>query len=162
MAEPSITAQVAALQKMSVAMLRKRWLDVFGEPTRQRHRRFLIKRLAAAIQNDTGPKLTAEEETKVEEYRAMLRQMPPEKWFPGKQCRPRRKPKKPPQRRELTPGNVVTKMHDGQEIAVTVREDGFEWQGQVYRSLSAVAKEVTGTTWNGWRWFGLDKKGSRK
>ena len=134
----SIAAQVAALQTMTVEQLRARWKEVFGEETRQRHRQHLIKRLARQLQ-DNGPRLTAEEEAKVDRYRAMLRQMPPEKWFPGKQRRPR-KPQAAPKRRALKPGSVLTRVWDGAEIAVTVREDGrFGYAGKTYRSLSAVA-----------------------
>jgi len=158
-AEPSVAAQVAALQTMSVPQLRLKWLEIMGEPTRQRHRRCMIKRLAAAIQGDTGPQLTAEEEAKVTEYRAMLRQMPPEKWFPVKQRRPKR-PRPARKRRTLTPGTVVTRQYEGQEIVVKVLEGGgFEYAGNVFRSLSAIAREITGTTWSGPRWFGLNQEG---
>ena len=156
----SVAAQVKALHEMSVPQLRLRWLEVFGEPTRQRHRIYMIKRLARAIQGDTGPKLTAEEEAKVQAFQEQVRQLPPERWFPGKQRRPKR-PTHPSKRQPPKPGSVITRQYEGQEIAVTVREDGFEYEGQMYRSLSAIAREITGTTWNGWRGFGLSPKGGR-
>ena len=43
----------------------------------------------------------------------------------------------------------------GVEHCVTVLADGFEWQGRPYKSLSAVARAITGTRWNGWTFFGL-------
>ncbi len=43
----------------------------------------------------------------------------------------------------------------GVEHAVTVLPDGFEWEGRPYRSLSAIARAITGTRWNGWAFFGL-------
>ncbi|MGD9548890.1 MAG: DUF2924 domain-containing protein [Candidatus Krumholzibacteriia bacterium] len=160
MADPSIAAQVAALQTMTLKQLRTRWKEVFGEETRQRHRQHLIKRLARQLQDDR-PHLTDEEEANVEKYRAMLRQLPPEKWFPGKQRKPR-KPEAATKRRSLKPGSVLTRMYEGSEIAVTVRPDGrFDYAGKTYRSLSAIAKEITGTTWNGWRFFGLAPVGGK-
>ena len=45
---------------------------------------------------------------------------------------------------------------------MTVLEDGFEWEGRTYGSLSAVAKEVTGSHWNGLRFFALDRKKEAK
>ena len=159
--DESIAAQVAKLEKMTLKELRKEWKRVFGEPTRQRHRIYMIKRLARALQGDTGPKLTAEEEAKVTGYHDMLRQMPPSTWFPGKQRRPKA-PSRTSRRHPPKPGSVITRVYEGQEIAVTVLSDGFEYAGQVYRSLSAIAREVTGTTWNGWRWFGLAPKGGRR
>src|SRR5690606_22469238 len=55
------------------------------------------------------------------------------------------------------PGAVLTREYRGQTIEVTVLPKGFEWEGQVYRSLSAVAKAVTGSHWNGNLFFGLNK-----
>jgi len=56
----------------------------------------------------------------------------------------------------LQPGTVLAREHAGDEHRVMVLADGFAWNGQVYRSLSAVAFAITGTRWNGHRFFGLD------
>lgn len=56
----------------------------------------------------------------------------------------------------LQPGTVLVRQHAGAEHRVMVLADGFAWSGQVYRSLSAVAFAITGTRWNGRRFFGLD------
>jgi hypothetical protein len=47
----------------------------------------------------------------------------------------------------------------GVEHVVTVTADGFEWQGRPYKSLSAIARAITGTRWNGWVFFGLKNHG---
>ena len=47
----------------------------------------------------------------------------------------------------------------GVEHVVTVQRDGFEWQGRPYQSLSAIARAITGTRWNGWVFFGLRPRG---
>ena len=44
---------------------------------------------------------------------------------------------------------------------VTVTDDGYEWQGRPYQSLSAVARAITGTRWNGWTFFGLKNQAAR-
>ena len=54
------------------------------------------------------------------------------------------------------PGTVLTRKYRGRLIEVTVLPKGFEWEGEVYRSLSAVAKAVTGSHWNGFLFFGLN------
>ncbi len=59
------------------------------------------------------------------------------------------------------PGSVLTRKYRGKGIVVTVLPKGFEWEGTVYRSLSAVAKAVTGSHWNGRLFFGLGKGGSK-
>jgi Protein of unknown function (DUF2924) len=64
-------------------------------------------------------------------------------------------------RTELTPGTLLTREWDGHLQRVTVLADGFVWNGQTYRSLSKVAFAITGSRWNGPRFFGLrDKSGS--
>ena len=61
--------------------------------------------------------------------------------------------------RKLTPGTVLTREWNGQHHRVMVLEDGFALEGRSYRSLSEIAKTITGTQWNGPRFFGLrDKK----
>jgi hypothetical protein len=58
----------------------------------------------------------------------------------------------------LRPGTQLVREHDGVFHRVTVLETGFEWAGEAYASLSAVATAITGTNWNGHRFFGLHKK----
>ncbi len=53
------------------------------------------------------------------------------------------------------PGTVLTRQFENRRIVVTVLKDGFEYQSRRYRSLSAIAREVTGTRWNGLSFFGL-------
>jgi hypothetical protein len=55
------------------------------------------------------------------------------------------------------PGAVLKRDYKGQTVIVTVLANGFEYNGKVYRSLSAVARAVTGTHWNGYHFFGLLK-----
>jgi len=155
----TILSKVSQLQTMTLSQLRGRWLEVFGEKTSQRHRVFLIKRLARKLQNEQTPQLTAEEEAKVEEYRAMIRQMPPDQWFPGKQRGKAKGTRVAKGQRVPPPGSVITRDHKGHKITVTVLDDGFEYDGQVYRSLSAIARQATGTSWNGFTFFHLDKGG---
>ena len=57
-----------------------------------------------------------------------------------------------------TPGTTVTRLWHGQEIVVHVLERGFDWNGATYRSLTAVARAVTGAHWNGRIFFGLSKR----
>ncbi len=54
-------------------------------------------------------------------------------------------------------GTRLVREHQGVEHIVTVLQDGYEWQGRPYKSLSAVARAITGTRWNGWAFFGLKR-----
>ena len=59
------------------------------------------------------------------------------------------------------PGSVIVKDHRGKTIVVRVLDDGFEYDGRRFASLSAIAKEITGTKWNGFLFFGLAKESRR-
>ena len=60
-------------------------------------------------------------------------------------------------RADLKPivGTRLIREWQGVEHLVTVTADGFDWQGRPYKSLSAIARAITGTRWNGWVFFGL-------
>lgn len=60
--------------------------------------------------------------------------------------------------RELSPGTILVREWNGQAHRVTVVEQGFAWQGATYDSLSKIAQAITGTKWNGPRFFGLRDK----
>jgi hypothetical protein len=64
-------------------------------------------------------------------------------------------------RTELSPGTVLVREWDRQSQRVMVMADGFAWNGQTYDSLSKVALAITGTRWNGPRFFGLRDKDDR-
>ena len=59
----------------------------------------------------------------------------------------------------LTPGTRLIREWNGRTIAVEVREDGFLWDERRYRSLSVIARKVTGAHWSGPRFFGINRRG---
>lgn len=169
MSEPSIAAQVVALTHLSVAQLREKWLEVFGESTTQRHKQYLVKRIAWEIQRRaSGQELSPEAKRRLDELQEEFRTSPPETWFKGaRHNRPQaaaaapRRPARAKAAAAPTNGSVLTRDYKGARVIVTVRgEREFEWNGSVYRSLSAVAKAVTGSHCSGNAFFGLTKKGS--
>ncbi len=64
----------------------------------------------------------------------------------------------------IRPGTRLIRTWQGRAYEATVTEDGFVFEGKRYRSLSTVARAITGTRWNGWRFFGVDpgQQGSKK
>jgi hypothetical protein len=167
MATPSIAAQVVALTHLNVAQLRERWLEVFGEPTTQRHKQYLVKRIAWELQRrESGEELSPEARKRLDELQDEFRNSPPETWFKGaRHNRPQTAParaKRRPVTAAMAPkqGAVLTRDYKGQKITVTVRGDReFEWNGEIYTSLSAAAKAITGSHCSGNAFFGLTKKG---
>jgi hypothetical protein len=59
------------------------------------------------------------------------------------------------------PGSLLMKEHKGETHVVKVLDGGFEYQGRLYRSLSAIAQKITGTKWNGFLFFSLAKEAPR-
>ena len=158
----SITAQIAALRRMSVAELRGEWLRLYGEPTRSRNKQFLFRRLAWRVQELAYGGLTDHAKQRIEELAPsdFERACTPAQANPVADVAPveprsrsRRDPRLP------TPGSVVTKSYKGRELRVAVRDDGFEFEGAMYGSLTALAKEITGCrSINGKLFFGLTQR----
>ena len=155
MGTPSIAAQIKALQSLSIGQLRDRWRELYGEETRQRHRRYLIKRLAWKIQEQHFGEYD-------EETRARILEITPlQHRSKGRQSRATRKPQARPSSardpRIPVPGTVLTRRYKSRDLVVKVLDEGFEYRGKVFRSLSAVAREITGSHWNGLLFFHLTR-----
>lgn len=155
----NIAREVAALKRMTVKELRSRYVEVFGEATRSGNKDWLRKRIAWRMQANAEGGLTERARSRAEELAndADLRlRRPPDRPAPSPSSTTMRaKVDFGDRAGALMPGTVLTRPYKGRTITVTVRDDGFEFEGEVYRSLSAVAKAVTGSHWNGRYFFGL-------
>ena len=153
---------VAALDEMTVTRLRERYVELFGDECRSKHRDFLRKRLAWRIQALAEGDLSERARQRAEELAndADLRLRPPK--APVEPVGPERTTvaRLPVYNsRKLMPGVILTRQYKGKTIVVTVVERGYEYAGERYRSLSAVAKTVTGSHWNGMKFFNVDEGG---
>ena len=137
-----ILAQLAALKGASAPALKAKWRTLFGTEPPPYNRRFLESRLAYRIQELAYGGLTNET---VERLRVLGKQ------YDGKAGET---PKGRGQRLPIA-GTRLIREWQGIEHAITVRGDDFEYQGRPYKSLSAIAREITGVRWNGWVFFGL-------
>jgi hypothetical protein len=147
--------EIAALDTLTVGELAAKYLEVFGVPTRTRNKDYLRRRIAWRIQEQQRGGLSARALERIEQ----LAPQAPARWHepatrkpasgaPGRRSKPElRDPRLPP------PGHVLTRIHDGIEHRVTILSDGFEYRGEHHRSLSQLAKLITGTPWNGYRFF---------
>jgi hypothetical protein len=134
----SILAQLAALPEKTTAELKQLWRDLYDrEPPYNKP--FLVKRLAYRIQELAYGGLSARAEAKL------------------KELIDRRVKGKLPVRKRDRPivGTRLIREWQGVEHTATVLDDGFEYQGRKYKSLSAVARAITGTRWNGPLFWGL-------
>ena len=144
----AIDVEIARLRELDVAALRARWHAVFGRrapPHLPRHLLFRI--LAYRLQADLLGDLDAESQ------RLLDRSETPEK--AGLRAVARRPV-------DARPGTVLGREWNGHMQRVTVLENGFSWKGKIYPSLSKVALAITGTRWNGPRFFGLRDKPPKK
>ncbi len=140
-----IPARLAALKAMSVNELKAEWLTLYGAAAPNNSRSFLEGRLAYRIQELTHGGLDRE-------TRRMLDLLADE--VDGVLTRKSQiaDPRNP------VVGTRLIREWAGVEHTITVLRDGFEWQGRPYKSLSAIAKAITGTHWNGYRFFGLRER----
>jgi len=160
-----IAREIAALKDMTVAQLRERYAEVFGEPTRSRHKEFIWKRIAWRLQAQAEGDLSERARRRAEELAndTGLRLTPPRQRPATEAANGRTATgtiSAPPDERLPMPSAVLTRQYKGREICVTVLDNGFDYNGEVYRSLSAVARAVTGAHWNGYHFFGLKRKGN--
>ncbi len=151
----NVAEVMVALADMTVSELRQQYAEVFGETTNSRHKGFLRKRIAWRMQAQAEGGLSERACTQAEKLtdEAGLRLSPPKRMIESVNGQPRRKDPRLPM-----PGVVLTRKYKNQEIHVTVLEHGFEYEGKIYRSLSAVARRVTGSHWNGYDFFNLRRK----
>ena len=140
-----ILARLAALKAMSVNELKTEWQALYDAPAPNNSRNFLEGRLAYRIQELTlgGPD---------KQTRRLLDLLADE--VEGTLTRKAQigEPRNP------VVGTKLIREWDGVAHTVTVLSEGFDWDGRRFKSLSAVARAITGTRWNGYRFFGLRER----
>ena len=146
--ENSVLAQLAALPSKTTPELKQLWRDLYDRDPLPYNRPFLIKRLAYRIQELAYGGLSARGEAKLEEL---------------VEEEDRRVKGKLPVRSGERPitGTRLIRKWQGVEHCATVIDDGFEYQGRRYKSLSAIALATTGTRWNGPAFFGLRNRSAK-
>jgi hypothetical protein len=150
---PEVDRDVRALSDMRVPDLAQKYLELYGEPTHSRNRQYLIKRLTWRIQELAYGGLTTGALDLISKHGDML----PESWRmrfagPKEDATAERDPRLP------AGGTVLRRMFDGVAHEVHVGAEDFVYRSQHFKSLSAVARRITGTPWNGFLFFGLKKE----
>ena len=159
--EPSLEEQLAALKRVEVRDLLARYVELFGERAPTHHRVWLVKRIAWRLQALAEGDLSERAKRRAAELAndADLRLSPPKAQKP----RPATLDPSPAAHdsRLPMPGAVITRKYKGTTLEVKVLADGFQYEGRCYKSLSAVAKVITGTHANGFHFFRLSKEDAR-
>ena len=154
---PTLEQQLAGLVYQSPAALRQRYAELFGEVCHTGNKAWLLKRIAWRLQSLAAGDLSerARRHAAALANDADLRLSPPKAALPAQRAAPRADDRRLP-----SPGTVLTRRYKGQTLHVRILERGFEFDGAVYASLSAVAKAITGSHCNGYLFFRLTTKGA--
>jgi len=158
-----LAKEIDALRRMTVIELRRRHGDLVGEETRAGNRQYLLRRIAWRLQALAEGDLTERARRRAQELArdADLRRRPP---------RELSMPPAPADLKTVTgrialsrderlpmPGQTLDRQYKGHMYEVKVLTNGFEYDGRAYRSLSAVAYAITGSHWNGYHFFNIQK-----
>ncbi len=140
----AVERQVLGLQDLTTEQLKDAWKEGLGtEPPAIRSREILLRLLAWRLQSGSLGGLDAPTELKLRKIAKAFE---------------RDGSYEPKIRRDLSPGVVLMREWKGVTHKVTVTASGFQHQGKGYRSLSDIARTITGTRWSGPRFFGLEQK----
>ena len=154
-----IEREIAALRNMSTGQLGEKYAELFGESARSRHKVYLMRKIAWRLQARAEGDLSERARRRAEELAddADVRTMPPKHSNANLGGRTTKvsvstDPRLP------APGTAITRKYKSKTIEVRVLNDGFEYDGRKFKTLSAVAKAVTGSHCNGFRFFNLGGK----
>ena len=138
----SLAARVAKIQKMNRAELQQLWKELHGKEAPDLHWNILRQRLAFRVQELVLGGLSDKAVKTFEQTKEALK----------------RQPKKNPKIRYVPPGTRLSREFNNEVHHVIVQEEGFEYRGKIFKSLSGVARQITGVHWSGPVFFGLNKK----
>jgi hypothetical protein len=141
----SLEAEIAQLPDLGLKQLRARWLAYYGRPAPRFFRsKLLIRAIAYQMRVEVYGGLSEATKRRLREIAAAARGASGD----ADRMTPR-----------IKPGTQLIRSYRDLVHSVLVMEEGFEWQGRRYESLSAIATAITGTRWNGWTFFGLKRSG---
>ncbi len=152
----NVAKELAALEAMTVNELRAKYAQVFGEETRVGNKAWLVKRIIWRLQALAEGDLSERARKRAAELAqdADLRLSPPrQKRTPLDSAQKNGKAGALANGNLPLPGTILTRWYKGQTLKVQVLRHGFEYDGQVYKSLSAVAKAITGSHTSGFLFF---------
>src|SRR5262245_42199521 len=163
----ALREQIEGLRHMTVGQLKEKYREVFGEESRSNHKQFLFRRIAWRIQANAEGGLSERARRRALEIAndADLRIRAPKNFLknPLDETRTVESRVSPTLDARLPlPGTLLVRRFQGKDVVVRVRQDGFECEGKVHKSLSASVRAATGTRWNGFAVLGLGGKRWRK
>lgn len=155
--EGALLAQIMELKNKPLEELRAKYAELFKSEATSNNRAYLWRKLTYRMQELAYGGLSEETQGRIND---LIERYDPvnNKSLRPDEAGPDKGKKKSPSshdRRLPIPGTVITKEYKGKSLSVKVLLGGFEFNGKAYKSLTAVAKEVTGAHWNGYLFFNL-------
>ncbi len=154
--DTELNQHIDQLRHMTTSQLQLQYRELFGQASHSNHKNYLFRRVAWRLQAlaEGGLSERARQYACEIATDADLRLCAPKR--PGTQPAVRvAKASRQRDPRVPAPGTQLIKRYKKDTIAVTVLEDGYQYGERVYKSLSAIARQVTGTQWNGYLFFAL-------
>ncbi len=148
----AISAKIAKLQSASFKELNKTYKELFGKAETASHKTYLFRRIAYRLQELEYGGLSQKAK---DNLKALIAKYDPINNAAFRPAPPRLNASNSKDRRLPIPGTMINKEYKGSRYQVKVLENGFEYKGKIYTSLSAIAKEITGAHWNGYLFFSL-------
>ena len=151
--------EIEQLRRQKTKALKSRYLELFGEESKSFNHAHLFRRIAWRLQALSEGDLSqrARERAATLAVDVDLRLRAPRKFWRELAAEPQGPVR---DRRLPCVGTILQRQYQDRTIAVKILADGFEYDGKTYDSLSSIASSVTGTRWNGFSFFGLNKKGA--
>ena len=157
--------EIATLDRLTTSELCERYSELFGQPVRTRHKQYLVRKIAWRLQALAEGDLSERARKRAAELAndADVRLMPPRTPAVSDDASDGRRVVKISANAPLDPrlpgvGTAITRQYKGRSICVLVRDDGLEYEGQRYKTLTAVAEHITGSHINGYRFFRLEAR----
>jgi hypothetical protein len=159
----NVEKELAALEQMTTGQLREKFAEVFKEQTRCGHRHWLIRRIIWRMQALAEGDLSERARQRALEIAndADLRTTAPSVAGDSEivSGQPEAAARRTDDTRLPRPGSIITREYKGRSLQVHVLDNGFEFEGIVYRTLTALAKKITGTHTSGFLFFRLGEYG---
>jgi hypothetical protein len=159
-----VVAAIEQLRSLNVIALREKYQNLFGDQSRSSNKQYLFRRIAWRLQANAEGGLSERACHRAVQIadEADLRTRAPKGFLSAQVSASATSNTDPsqPQRDARLPasGSLLTRRLNDRQIVVKVLAEGFEFESRHYRSLSAIAREVTGTRWNGLLFFGLTER----
>jgi len=137
---------IMALESLTAKKMCERLNKITGRKIKSNNKPYLLKQLIKALQNKNDQNTKAVSDEGITNAFHSVQKDKSHDSIKQEKMRDSRLPE---------PGTILERDYDGKKIRATVLEEGFKYQGKIYRSLSAIAKEISNCSWNGFLFFRL-------